>query len=356
MRSRALIASLLISVAFFVTACGGGEAEDSTSNGSTQNQQPVATTGDTTTTDETLEVVNPVGSDGKLTLSLNLPVGKTFRLTVTQNEIATESSLDQTIENQSSSELSYLFHVESSESGSTVLDGTFESYKTSSPAAGGSLFEFDSENMTDSEAPEAKVFSALIGQEFTVELGSTGEVRSFTGMEDWFAGVMGEIEPVVREWVEPMFAELFSSDAMAQGLKNIFVTFPETPVGPGDSWSNDPIRLPGAVPMKIGSTYSVESISNGEVVLNVDSTLSLQADAAPIQIGPISMSYKSLSGKQSGTITIDQNTGWLLRGSSELEFATSLEFEDIEDSDGGIPITGKTTVTYTSLEVDDEDH
>jgi hypothetical protein len=114
-----------------------------------------------------------------------------------------------------------------------------------------------------------------------------------------------------------------------------FAVYPEKSVSVGDSWEKDiePIKTSD---MKFHAKYTVLKLSGSEAVLKFDGTIT----ANKIDDVDVDM---NLSGTQSGEITVDVKTGWLIK--SEVEQELKL---DIEQNGAKFPATISGVITTTS--------
>lgn len=93
-----------------------------------------------------------------------------------------------------------------------------------------------------------------------------------------------------------------NTDQMGQMFDNMFAPFPENEVKTGDSWDKEAEIKSANGPMKVKAKYTVDKITENEVVLKVSGDLSGDMVAEGNSV--------SMSGTMDGSMTIDRKEGW----------------------------------------------
>ncbi len=121
--------------------------------------------------------------------------------------------------------------------------------------------------------------------------------------------------------------------------------FPTDPVSIGDSWT-DSTSMAG-MPISLETTYTLSGLQDGVAMIDVESVIG--AEGATMEMGPMVMRY-DLSGEQTGTMEVDEATGWTIRSRAESEFSGHFSVT-MEGRPGSaeIPMTIKSAVTVEPL-------
>lgn len=159
--------------------------------------------------------------------------------------------------------------------------------------------------------PAAKGFAALVGQGFDMKLTPLGEVKEITGVDDMLAAVVRKMEGAdekQRAELDKALRTQFGDESLKQMMGQQFNMLPENPVGVGETWSRK-LTLKVGIPMAIESTYTLKSRADGVAKVAVAIKITPNPDAAAMEVGPAKIK-QSLAGVQSGTMDIDEATGW----------------------------------------------
>lgn len=115
------------------------------------------------------------------------------------------------------------------------------------------------------------------------------------------------------------FGKLVGNNEIAGNLNsaNNFCIYPEYKVKVGDSWETDIAPMEGS-DSKVHAKYTIKSISESDVILDYAGQLSgnsLDGDTV------------NLSGIQTGEMTVDKKTGWLIKSTIEQDIKMEMEKE-----------------------------
>lgn len=135
---------------------------------------------------------------------------------------------------------------------------------------------------------------------------------------------------------------------MLESMSFKVTPLPTDPVSIGDSWT-DSTSMAG-MPMSLETTYTLSSRQDGVAMIDVKSVIG--AEGATMEMGPMEM-HVDLSGEQTGTMEVDEATGWTIRSRLEGEFSGFVTMEGMPGGGGipmEIPMTVKSAVTVEPLE------
>jgi hypothetical protein len=209
--------------------------------------------------------------------------------------------------------------------------------------------EYDSENPPEEVALPAKLFAAMVGQSFTMKLTPQGHVSELTGVDQMLQKVFDAIEVPDPQMKEAVLADLkrqFGDAALGEMMERTMAIFPDKPVGVGDSWTQT-MTLNTGFPSITENTWTLTGRKDGVATVEVKSTLKPNEKAAPMKMGPFSMTF-DLSGTQTGTFKLDEATGWFVGGTITQDISGEMSVTGAPDTQGEIkvPMTiqGVTTI------------
>jgi len=234
-----------------------------------------------------------------------------------------------------------------------------EKTKTGTP---GQQFEYDSTDpCTAVGNPLASMYSAMMGQSFTIKVAPKGEIFELKGIDEMFSRMAEKIiiaedellskapacervkkqtqketeeerakrrieatnkiygdrkkrTEAVKEMIKKM--PMFGNDQIRNMLSGMIITFPDRPVGIGDSWTAKMILASQSLPIEIDGTYTVKGSKKGVVIVDISSKRDLDDEAVPI--GKVRM---KIAGSYQGTSEIDEASGWMIRSKANMHFS-----------------------------------
>jgi hypothetical protein len=219
------------------------------------------------------------------------------------------------------------------------------SFRQEGPAG---LVEFDSDKPAENVPAAARGFAALAGQQFTIVLTRDGKVTEVRGVQEMLDAIIHKLElppGPTRDGMAKMIREQFGETAIKEQMQNLFAFYPAQPVGVGESWTHN-VRVTMGFPMVLENTYTLKARKAGVATIAVETKLSPNPDAKPMEMGPVTIAY-GLSGTQGGETFVDEATGWTTGAKLKQDIGG-----DMTMTAGGntqkVPLTIKSDVTLTS--------
>jgi hypothetical protein len=155
--------------------------------------------------------------------------------------------------------------------------------------------------------------TALIGQPIQVTLDSLGQPQLVPEMDKIIAAMKAKTPPVAPEVTRQHIS------AIRDGLKLTMARLPDKPLAIGDSWT----ERRKIDQLEIEATCRLRDCRDGVAIVDVDGTMKL--------------ALGDLQGPVHGQLQIDQATGWLEKGTVDLNLANG----EILKLNGTITIAGK---------------
>ncbi len=263
----------------------------------------------------------------KVLLRLNLEEGKTYSITTTTNQDISQTimGMDQSIK-QGMGFTYDLRVLERNWNGDHKVDMTFSKVKYSNESSMGSS-NYDSEDPSSEPDQQSRAYAAMLDQTLGMTMNSRGKVQEVTGVEgfiDHMADFFGLNEGAETDEFKQALSEEFGPDQLSEQFGGISIEFPEEEIGVGSSWV-DVQSTTTSFPLTISTTYTVTSINNSKVFLDVESDVNAESSDEEVQeVNGMEMKY-DIAGKQNGTMTIDLNTGLTIESSITQDFSGTVE-------------------------------
>jgi Family of unknown function (DUF6263) len=242
--------------------------------------------------------------------------------------------------------------------GSTILQQVIESVRmdVNSPMA---KIRFDSTKPapTTNPAEEAikNVFSAMIGESFTITLTPSGTVQKVEG----FTRVMDKVfkslpsNPAADAMLEGMKAGL-TDDAIKSMFSQGFVEFPDRSLKQGDTWETKvsvPNPVLGQLTTTSSSTLASVEAGSGAQMAKIATKLKVEKDtAAPPVAGPMGMTAELKDGSGDAEVLFDVAKGRVQRGTTRLSMPMTLSGPRPDGSAISMQTNAKTVLTIELIE------
>lgn len=166
---------------------------------------------------------------------------------------------------------------------------------------------FDSENPEKNEpADMVEGMKALVGKEYMLKMSPEGKVLELETEGGAFSGAFDNI-PNGAAMEEQMEAQ-FGTSAIKQSMSQMTGFFPDEPVKVGDTWTKSN-KIESGMSMVIETIYTLKERKNGIAYIDFTAKVTSDPDAKGIEMMGMQMKY-DLAGTQSGTIQVDEKTGW----------------------------------------------
>ena len=264
----------------------------------------------------------------KFTLVYNLNEGDTFEIFMSADMNLRQVMMGQLIEMGIYTQMTTSYTVSSVTDNTIGLDFVFDEVVIGMDADE-FAFEFSSHSdaVFATEEDLGPILKAMTNLPFSMTMNKQGEVQSVRGfdqiMDAMLASIDGEVDAFTREQMVSQFAQQFNEEAMQSNLGQWFAVFPSNPVRIGESWNTTQAINTGQVNMHIDMKTTLRSVSGNVAVLEQNATFA--TDEPIVQITGGMETAISLTGTQTGTLEIDMNTGWIIRGELTQDIETKLD-------------------------------
>lgn len=282
-------------IAVFISACSNDNKETKTENISSKDSRSVSPNDSIPETVFKDSVVAVPTTESAL-LKFNLPQGKVFGYQMNFDMAGKEG--EQKMNN--AMKWNYNMRVLDEKDGIKNIQTTYKQIEMTMNM-GQMKMEFSSEKevaANDFMQMPSRMFKAIKGKSFTMQVNEKGEILSVTGFDKIGEAMVTEMN--LPETSKPMmrknFQEQFNDDAVKQMFGQFFDVFPNKIVKSGDRWEKKSSVM--AAEIEMTTTYTVKNIKDNKVYLS---------SVAKIQ----STDSKSM-GTQTGSLVVDAITGLVL--------------------------------------------
>ncbi len=193
--------------------------------------------------------------------------------------------------------------------GTVEITATIKKMRLEQAAAMASMV-YDSENPeANNPAKMMERMNTLIGKTFDIKLNSAGEVLLTKGEDDMFKGLFEGMPN--GEAMETQIEAQFGANNVASGLQYLTGFYPKEAVKVGSTWVKETTKK-GTLPMLSTTTYTLKERKNGIAIIDFSSKLSNDPNAEATEMMGMAVTY-DVGGTQTGTIKVDEKTGWANR-------------------------------------------
>ncbi len=263
-------------------------------------------------------VVDPAikEENGVYKQSFKLEKGKTYPLMTVQKETQTLTAPDGKSQSGSSENVDDMsFTVNDFQNG--VYDISINLLgKKMSQTGGGKTIVVDTKLAAPTDEQQKLMWNvnkALVGNKLQMKMQEDGKIVSITGFEPIYQKVIATASTAIKdakmkqEFIKA-FKQSFSETTIKDQFMENLMIIPTKGVKVGEKWTKSENATPDGK-VKITTTHTLKSVDNGVVQITITGGIPQKSQKQNIEGG----GYHSMSSElsQSGTVTLNQNTGWI---------------------------------------------
>lgn len=247
--------------------------------------------------------------------SFKLEKGKTYPLITYQKDVQTMTAPDGRIQSGTSETTDEMsFTVNGFNKG--VYDITINLLgKKNSQSANGKSIVIDTKLAEPKEEQLKmmwKVNKALVGNKLNLKMNESGKVISITGFDAVYPKISASLGTVIKDAKQKTafvnsFKESFNEKVLKDQFSKNLILIPAKGAKIGDRWAQTENATPDGK-IKLTTNYTLKSVADGVATIAVAGGIPHKSDKKTQEGITRSMSSEL---SQNGTITLDQNTGWI---------------------------------------------
>jgi hypothetical protein len=293
----------------------------------------------------------PKADPGLLTLGLHLHAGEVKNIS-----ISIEQKIRQEIQGQDNTTnqtigIGYRMDILSVDAkGIADAKITYKSvrFKIDNPEASINI-DYDSTKPTATPPPGAEGFSGLLNESMELKFAPDGQVIEVTGVDALIKHVLDKVGASggQKDAVEQSLKKQFGDKAVKQMFEQVTRIYPDHPVKIGDYWSRH-AEIANGMQLIMDTKYALVGRNNGIANISLVTTIKTTPNGAPLEVGGMKIAYE-LTGSQTGTMAINEMTGWPNRAKLSQKLAGKMNME------GGqlpqpmtVPVTIEGEITVTA--------
>jgi len=290
--------------------------------------------------------------DEKLTFKLHLQEGHSYNFEMISEHKISQQVMGRTREVTQLYAFTFTLTVEDiEEDGTAAVAVQYQAVRTSRKEPDSNT-EYDSTQPPEEVAERDKPFAALVGQGFRMKMGPDGRIQDIQGVDELLDTLLESLTDspaAIRAMTQISLEEQFGEAALRETMARLTEMYPDRPVGIGDSWAKS-ITINKGFPMFRSNTYHLISRQGGTATVEVNSEVAPNQQTTPVRLGGTTLRL-SLSGRQTGTIQIDEKTGLPLRAqlSEDLSGNMIMESKAPGGESQSLPVSIKGTRKIQSL-------
>lgn len=262
------------------------------------------------------------GGAEKLDLRLRLEAGKSYGAKMVADQTITQTLAGQTQTMSQTIGMAYTYHIQSVEPDGTMgIQVTYDWVQVRRDGPMGS-FSYDSANPPATIPDSALGYAALVGLGFSMQVRPNGEIVDVQGADEMLSRMLDALSMPAgseRDELEASLRPQFGSEALKESFEKAALFYPDKPIAVGESWSRN-ISLETGMPMVLATTWTLKARKNGVATVEIRSDVQRNPEAKPMEMAGLTFTYK-MSGEQSGSMEVDEKTGWLLGGTLKQNLA-----------------------------------
>jgi hypothetical protein len=274
-------------------------------------------------------------------LKLRLKPGETYPMRITIEQQITQGTGESARSTTQLIGMGHSYNVQSVDSsGEMKLRLTYNWMRLKRPGV-----DVDSDLPPKPDAnPAIATLTAMVGQSLDVTVTPAGKVTDVKGLDAMVQKVVAKasMDDVKRSMLAQMVRKQYNEQQVKTTIEGGIAIYPDKPVAIGETWTR-------TMPLDVGvsdSTYKLVGRENGKLTVEMHGTIGQAPGAKPLDMEGTKVTHK-VAGEQSGTLIIDEATGWITGGQMKQDINDEV---NLESADGKtkqmIPLRMQSTMKF----------
>nr|MBA3469462.1 hypothetical protein [Herpetosiphonaceae bacterium] len=255
---------------------------------------------------------------------LKLKQGETYRTVMTMDQTIEQTLLGETEKTTSVTQMTLSYTVSQVAADGTIhMECTYEQISLAQGNANEAV-KYDSANPDANQNAEqiAPIYDKIIGQTISVQFAPTGEAKSVEGFDAIIDSMMESMpEGPMREQFRQSMSDMFEQSIT--GNSGNLAYFPGQAIKVGDSWPQKTSMSTTIFNIELDTTYTLKERKDGIATIEtVSAGTFLPGESSEIM--GMQMNF-NMQGGQTGTLAVDEATGWTTRSEIQQNYAGTIE-------------------------------
>ena len=154
--------------------------------------------------------------------------------------------------------------------------------------------------------------------------GKVIEIINIKAVNDSINKVVDLLPESSKGQLKPSIEAMASESALKSMIEAITAYLPEKPVDKGDKWESKSALKPNGMELNVTTTYKLKSIVANQAELSGDAVIESGADGT-MNMNGMKIPFE-MRGISSSELTIDPQTGWIIKGKTKSKLQGSVTF------------------------------
>ncbi len=257
----------------------------------------------------------------------------------TETDVSVMGQQQKTIQMQV---MDYEYQVQDKkEDGSTDLDVVIKGLKveTSSPMFS---MQYDSEN-ADGSGQFDQLYGPMVDHKFDLMVDKNGKVTTFSGASEMFENIKENANMPNMEQIMGSLETQFGDETLKENFASFSKFLPPNPVKVGETWTTND-TMSASMGFISNNTYTLKKRSGGKAIIEMTGEVASIPTDEPVEMMGMKITY-NLKGTQSGTIEVDEKTGYTLKSviGQKMGGTMLLNMPNMGEMEAAMELVSKTT-------------
>lgn len=188
-------------------------------------------------------------------------------------------------------------------------------------ASGGpTTIDYDSDKSSGADNPATQMFQAMVGASLTLKVTPDGKTTEVLGLDEFADKIAAKAPPGGAAQIRSQL------DGMKKSFDQMMAPYPKEPVDICDTWTGEMnLASDPNLPMTVKAKYTLHDRKDGVAIIKIDGQMSSTA---------------GISGTMTGTMEVEEETGWTKGGTLTMKMSGKVQDSSME-MDGKITFGNK---------------
>jgi len=249
-------------------------------------------------------------SDGSISLKFNFQKGSRYKYIMKNHQSITQDIMGKSMTVGQDMDMESTYQVAGADGNNKKLTVTYDRIAMKSDNSAMKM-AYDSDDSAHND-PMFKSLGNMVHKSFSMTVNDKGQIVALEGFENLMPNAGGNM-PI-------------SDSSLRSMMQQSFYIYPDKPVKPGDTWSNNYSTSLGFMDLNTDNTFKLVSVSNGiahvEMNSKISSRPSSNADMKDVKM--------ELSGVQTGAIDIEIATGLMMGSTLNQQIKGTMDMREMK--------------------------